>query len=207
MPTNPIDLTTLAAVRAEQQKPADNTDQDAIIATLITQASRSIMDHCSREFAPITTGAARVFELNRHDEGWLALTPYDLASLTSIQIDTDSPTPVTLTPAEYRLYPKNTPEATYRAIRLAPFLLVAPSIRFAFREVTVTGNWGFPTIPETVERACIVTVSEWLRERYLRDPGMSSEFAAAGIPEPARPSALPYNARSLLSEFKDYGSA
>jgi len=197
-----IDLTTLAQVRAEQQKPSANTDQDAIISALITQASAAIIRWTEREFAPITMGLTRTFEWP-WESALVSFAPFDLATLTSVHVDTDIVVGGSLIPAtDYRPWPANAKDGVYTGLRLRPLVFNTGRVMFPERQVQVTGDWGFPTIPDAVRRACIITVNEWLRDRWMRDPGMTVELAAAGMPEAGRPSALPFAARALLEPLR-----
>lgn len=155
------DLCTLADVRLRMQKKTADTAQDALITSLIAPVSAAIMRWTEREFAPVTASAARVFEWDWRGE-FVSLAPYDLRTVTTIQVDTDTVTPITLTTDEYRLWPKPPKDGTYLALRLKPLSLTVGRVVYRNREVTVTGAWGFPSVPSDVAAAAAATVVHWM---------------------------------------------
>lgn len=189
------DLCTISDVRDFMQKPTVDVNQDQVVGSLITAASVEIMRVTGREFAPEVTAAARDFE-------WcwgelLSFGSYDLQTLTSVQIDADEPSPTTLTSEEYRLFPYPARDGVYTALRLAPYSPRGNS-QWAARIVRVTGDWGWPSIPEPVRNACVVTVATWLRRDVS---AFSSVFNVdEGLIE--RPAALPEQANRMLSPYE-----
>lgn len=154
-------LCSLDGVRERMQKKVTDTAQDDMILRFIPQASRQIMRWTEREFAPAMSAAARVFEWPRTGS-FLSLAPYDLRAVTSIQVDTDLPDPITLTVDEYRLWPKPAKDGVYLALRLHPLNMRVGVIPWANREVTVTGDWGWTVVPDDVISAAEATVVHWL---------------------------------------------
>lgn len=191
-----IDLTTRAAVRTFLQKPAADTNQDALIDTLITAASRAIGNYAQREFVP-TASATRQFLLRG---GYtLDLAPYDLRTVTTITLDPDLPVAeqTTLTTADYKLRPKPAVDGTYQQIRLNVTPRDTPG-KPSDREVAISGAWGFAAIPEDVSDACIKTVAIWLR-------GEVQAFATTfSLDEQRleRPEALPSAVRGALRHYR-----
>lgn len=187
------DLTTLAAVRSFLQKGTTETGQDVIIGSLITRASRLIEAETGREFTP-TTGQARTFV---HREGRL-LQVGDLRSVTSIVLDTQlaASSQTTLASTDYALRPKPARDGIYQWVRLPGYPGVVD------REVTITGDWGFATIPDDVAHACIVTVAIWLR----RDVAAFERTFSIEEDRLERPQALPSAVRSGLAHYRRVGS-
>lgn len=188
------DLTTLSAVREFLQKQAVDTEQDDVIASLITRASNLIMRYTEREFAPATTSDTRVFDYE--GRGWLDLAPYDLRSVSSIQIDTDTSSPTTLTSGtDYRLWPRPAVDGTYLALRLD-----TPGVysEWPTRELSITGDWGFASVPSDVAHACIVTVSIWLR----RDVAAFAANMNLDEARVERPEVLPSAVKAGLDHYK-----
>ena len=188
-----VQLVSVADVRKFIQKPDPDQQQDAIIGQLIESASKAMMTAAAREFAPQSSaGTARQFWYCGN--GVLSLTPYDLATLVSVKIDTvEGAGGTTLAAAEYQLKPKPAKDGVYNWLKLNP-LAGPPSSRFAEREVTVTGTWGFPTVPDDVKQWACVTVAEWLRlhvsafsttfnidEQRLERPEMLPSAVYAGL--------------------------
>jgi hypothetical protein len=175
------DLTTLANVREFLRlTDATQNDMDALLSSFITQASDAIKDYCGREFKALSTASqARVFEYRGN--GMLYFAPYDLQTCTSIVIDTHTTNPTTLTANEdYYLKPRNKDAGVWEGIELVGFEPASRSslnVRRPWREVTVTGVWGFPTVPDAVRLACNQLVA-WLYRQHSTVPG--NDLAAQG---------------------------
>jgi hypothetical protein len=189
------DLTTVAAVRAFLQKQTIDVAQDAVIATFITAASVEIMRQYSREFAPATTAVSREFEYE--GGGFLSFGAYDLRALTAVLIDVDETPSTTLVATEYRLFPRPARDGVYTALRLAPYIFGSRT-RWQQRLVRVTGDWGFASVPQPVEQACVATVATWLR----RDVQAFSSTFNIDEGRVERPEALPAQAVRLLDPYR-----
>jgi hypothetical protein len=203
------DLTSLANVKAFLQR--NDTQQDPLIASLITRASDTIHRQTGREFAPATTSATRAFAYT--GGGILDLYPYDVRSITAMTIDSDGGTPTTLVAnTDYQLRPLPARDGVYQYLRLLtqdtgdPGVLTpgwpsdgAPSSRVpSERQISITGAWGFATVPGDIEHACIVTVVTWLRADVQ---AFSTSFS---IDEGRlqRPEALPSAVQALLAPYR-----
>lgn len=198
---NASDLCTLADVRAAEEAPSPDTSRDGLISSLITAASAAIIDEVDREFAPATNGLTRRFPV---DSWTLSLAPYDLRAATLVVLSPESSSPTTLSPTtDYELRPPSAPSGIYTSIRFSGYLGNLLTSDTAFRMghsiVDITGNWGFPAIPENVRRACVLTVLAWIR-RDISALGLSNEFDT----QVQQPTAfgIPYEARRLLTPFK-----
>lgn len=195
------DLCTVEDVRRVLQKPAGDTAQDQVISWLITRASRAITDHCRREFVP-TASATREFVWSG---GYvLSLAPYDLRSVTSVTLDSDLAVAdqTVLTADDYRLRPKPAPDGVYQWVELRrryPTDRHWPrSGEWAEREVKIAGAWGFASIPEDVNLAAAVTVTDWFRERVAAfGARFNQETETVELPE-----ALPSGVRAMLLPYK-----
>lgn len=188
------DLTTLAAAKAFLD--LGTNVRDTVVASEITRASRAITVHCQREFAP-TDNQARAFAWDGAPT--LDLAPYDLRAAAQIVVGTDDPPSQTvLAAADYRLRPKPNPDGVYQTIRVSrnPALWLWPGRTFPEREVTVTGDWGFPAVPADVEHWTIVTVATWLRQSYAPFVEDTQESL---IPEPHN---LPWAAKAGLRHYR-----
>jgi hypothetical protein len=172
------DLTTLSAVRSFLQK--SDTNQDVIISSLITRASAAIQRYCQREFAPTSTGVTRHFEWDGCYP-WLDLAPYDLRTITTVQINTDD-TPTTVTSSQYRLFPYPNPDGVFTALRLDNLTSIG-SPRFRNSRIGITGDWGFAAevsafsgsfnvqterfeFPEALPSAVRAGLDSWRRVNY-----------------------------------------
>ena len=190
-------LTTLDKVREHQQKTdPSNTAQDALIEDMIPVASDLIERYCQREFTNQgTTASARLYRYE--GRGVLNLAPDDLRSVTQIRIDTDGDDPTTLTSSQYRLWPTRAKDGVYTHIHL---VLGASNSWPGYREVEVTGTWGWASVPDAVERATILLTMELIsRTSSFR---ASSEFDTGSPVGPA----IPLHIRSMLSSYKRYSA-
>lgn len=198
------DLTTLASVREFLGIPTAQTDADALLTTLVTQASAMIRMYTGREFASSTGTASAVRIFQYFGGGMLVLDRSDLVSVTSVQIDTDTDTPTTLVSEDdYWLLPPGTRDGVYEAIELryegtaprTPGGLVKP-----WREVTVTGVWGFSSVPNDVKLAANMAVA-FLYRNHSAVPGRD----LAGEGDRFGPVAMPSGVMFLLAPYRHMG--
>lgn len=191
-----IDLCGTADVYSYLQKPVTDTSGTAVTADLITRASRLILNWTGREFAPGTT-ATRSFWYR--GGGWLHLAPYDIRSVGTVQIDTETSSPTTLTQDEdFYLEPLPSPFSVYEAFRFNGIEAYSRP-----RQVEVTGDWGFASVPDDVEQACVLTVGTWLR----RDVHAFSATFNVDEARLERPSALPSAVTGMLNHYRRAGVA
>jgi hypothetical protein len=158
------DLTTLANVRAFLQKQGADQGQDEVIQALITQASVALARYTERQFVE-ESATTKVFEVDQNYESVISFAPYELQSLETLKLDTDTESPVELTPEQFRLWPKPNPDGTYFGVRINPYQTVSSaSFRWGTRrEMSVKGTWGLPSIPIDIVQWANVTVSLWLK--------------------------------------------
>jgi hypothetical protein len=156
-------LTTLEAVRAFMQKGATDTAQDDLIEALIPAASRVIMQWTGREFAPATASATRKFAYR--GGGFLDLAPYDLRSISSAQVDTNTTSATTLAATtDYAFSPLNSQDGVYTALTFPSLTVFDRPGQDSYREISITGAWGFAEVPADVQHWCNVTIVMWLRD-------------------------------------------
>lgn len=200
------DLTTLAQVREHQQRTdSSNTTQDSLIGDLITVASDMIMSHTQREFAPTSgSGSTPVARTYRYDgRGMLNLAPDDARTVTQVRIDTDTSTPTTLEAGtQYKLWPTRSKHEIYSHLHLIGIgggstITDYPS----YREVEVTGTWGWTTVPTPVERACILLVMDLLS----RTSNWKNSEMDALMPSGSSV-AIPLHVRTILSPYKRHSA-
>lgn len=198
----PGDLCTLADVRAYQQKAVGDTAQDALTQAFITRASRLIMRECQREFSTVGTNPqTRTFRYP--DTGsFLSFAPYDLQATSAVVFNPESTSPLTLDASvgDYLLLPTEAPEGVYTGMRFSGWKWLGDPttiLRYGFRQVRITGNWGFPAVPPDVVHACVVTVALWLRREV-------QAFSATFVIDEGRlerPQALPSAVHALLAPY------
>lgn len=170
------------------------TAHDALLADLITRASRLIDDHCGRWFG--TVSQTRTYDaVGLHLSGRLLLLDADLYSLTSIQNGDGA----TITPADVILRPLNWP----------PYFGVSLKQGSGFRwgytgdpegAITVTGQWGFnPAVPDAVEHSAL-RLAAWLyRQRDTGGEGAQIEMTDHGVA--VAPPRLPRDVVDMLSPY------
>lgn len=193
------DLTTLANVRSFLQKQGADMGQDEVIQALITQASVAIARYTERQFVQ-EAAVEKVFEVNQPLTSVVSFAPYELQSVESIKLDTDTTSPTTLEAEEFRLWPKPNPDGTYFGVRLNPYRsLGSANIRWGFRrEMTIKGKWGLPAIPADVIYWTNATVATWLR----RDVAAFETAMNLDDGYLERPKSLPSAAMSGLALYK-----
>lgn len=190
-------LTTLEKVRAHQQKmDPTNTAQDSLIEDMIPVASDLIERYCQREFTNAgTVAAARVYRYE--GRGVLNLAPDDLRSLTQIRIDTDTDDPTTLTSSQYRLWPTRAKDGVYTHVHL---VLGGSSAWPGYRDVEVTGLWGWTAVPDVVARAAVMMTMELVNRTSSFRAGQEFDLG-----QPVGPM-IPLHIRSMLSSYKRYSA-
>jgi len=205
---DPRDLCGLEDVKALMQKSgANGAAQDPLIASLITRASVKIMGDSGREFVPggatsePAVNATRTFEYvwsDTDDETYVDLYPYDLQTtvVPMIVADPDLSSPVTLTTDQYRLSPVPPSQGVYMGVRVRD-LGSSIGTNWRTRQVQVTGNWGFPSVPFDVNQACAETVIHWITSY----PGARRvDQTDAALPA-MTPRSYPMSAVDLLRRF------
>ena len=181
------DLCTLGDVKSFMQHlKEDNAQKDALKEMMITRASAVITTFAEREFVP-TASAARTFTYN--GSGVLNLNPYDLRTVTSISLGTQTETPSELGATEYALRPKPSVYGTYKWVEIKSSELEEET------EVTINGAWGMATIPVDVVHACVLTVAIWLRQDVYVAP---SEWSTGGVANIG----LPPSVKQILSPYR-----
>lgn len=183
------DLCTLVEVKEFLQKDADETDFDDILTSLCARATKAIANFTGREFikASPDNDQARTFWYG--GGGSLDLSPYDLRTVTSVVIDTETSSPTTLVAnTDYFLYPLPAKDGVYQWMEFNGFDTDSR------RRLTITGKWGFDAVPDDVKHWAIVTVVEWFRKDsaafstalqleagFLERPELLPRAAVAGL--------------------------
>lgn len=205
MPTQPPNtLSATALTTLDQAKlwlaegDLDPTQNDRL-TWLINAASNTIMEYAQREFVSTLGSGTRAFALKR--DGLVTFGKWDLQSASLVQIDTETGgSPSTITTDQYQLWPVDAPHGVYRGLKFYSFT-VGPVLRQLYslgRQVSVTGTWGFASVPADVEQACLITVAKWFRRDQV---SWSSE-----LPQPTSSTGneLPLDAIRLLAAYKRF---
>jgi uncharacterized phiE125 gp8 family phage protein len=191
-------LTTLDDVRAQLNMDDTVTDHDTLLEQLIVQATGAIQRHTGCEFVSAAhDGQDPIEDVARRfpytGGAFLHLSPFDATSITSVQLDPDSASPVTLADDEYRLWPVSSRDGEIHTIEL---LASAATYGGPTRIVEVTGRWGWPQVPAEVKQAAEAVVVHWYRVHAQNQQGYSADVDRYG------PVAFPTMARMLLEPFR-----
>ena len=177
--SQPYDLTTVDAVKDTIQLPDGDSDLDVLIPEYISQASTVIMEYCEREFAPLVTNVTRRFKVDGYR---VDFSPYDLNAQTvpTITLHPETVQPVILSTNQYMLKPINPQRGVYQSIQFSGYLVIISQtlIMFNYALVDITGDWGFSTVPDAVQRATNITVASWLTRTA---PGASGPYGIPGM--------------------------
>lgn len=172
MPLASYALTTLAAVKAYIGGQAQSTTtDDSIVEDMINAASELLIIATGREFRSLSTSATRVVEVNA--DGTVDLGGYELRAVSSITANPEGSSPTALTAADYQLTPVDiTSGGGYRGLRL--FNGYRHPGDGHVGTVSITGSWGWQTVPASIELLCRVQVKQW----YDRDKQNRSDIVA-----------------------------
>lgn len=197
------DLCTLADVRNYIDKPTGDRHQDDLLHDLIRAASVAIPRYCGRQFALDTSSSTRTFDLGRvWDRPRVRID--DLSAVPSavaiIDANGDAVGSLTVSGAsqDIEFYPLNRDTAlepiTHIGLRPRATTRLYPD-----RFLTVTGIWGWPSIPDDVRLAAIQQVREWWR----RDNVVASDtFAEELVLSPASTRSLGQGVKRMLTSYR-----
>ena len=180
----------------------DNVD-DGLLEKAIESASRRIDGYCGRFFYKSTSTSINIYPINEY----LLRMPQDLATSTvTIKIDTtaNGTYATTLTQGvDYILEPtdavlQSRPYLNARMVGGATFpLFVTPS----FPTVQVTAQWGWNTVPDDVNQACVLLAMR----QFAR---LNAALGVVGFADMAiTVRAVDPDVRDLLSPYKMFGIA
>lgn len=154
--------TTLATLKGEMKFAGGDTTDDTRLERAIEAASRLIDQHCgwpARHFYK-STSATRHFDADVVSKVWID----DVATVSEVALDPgfDGTFEDVLTSAQYLLTPHNA------AVKGRPFTAVETvqgRKRFpvGVKGVKITGEWGWPAVPDVVEEACLIQSQRFVR--------------------------------------------
>lgn len=209
------ELTDLATVRRHLELPNTDTSRDALITTLIEQASSVIYRHCGREFKKPSPDVdeARIVRVDperrfgRQGYYFVDLYPYDIRTITSAELHWNTPDEQTLvvgTDVVVEPLATATPTSPHPHVFLSPNLVVATGTSFAnfgFVDLRITGRWGWNQIPKDVDYATVITVASWLR-RDVTEFALEMGDARGLAPEAPATFAVPMAAVRILEHYR-----
>jgi hypothetical protein len=189
---------TLAELKARMGVPVSDTADDAIMEAVIEAASRMIDKYCNRVFYS-TAGQVRYFTPATEV---LTFTD-DLQSVSAVATDRnlDRTWSNVIPAADYELGPLNNPSLgfPYTEIRMKP--LAGESFDLGMEMVKVTGTWGFASVPDAVNEACLITAARYFKRK-------DAPFGVAGGGEVGQSVALRAvdpDASVLIAPFRKIG--
>lgn len=175
-------------------RPIQDNDHQ-LLRSLILSASQVCEEFTAHRFT-LESAVAKNFTYD--GEVMLNLAPFDLRAASQVQIDTDV-VPLALDPTQYRFEPRNLPFGVYTHIVLAPYNWGGSGNRrlnwwggggfpgtFAQfgRQVTITGDWGWTTVPEPIRQGVKVLVGRWFNNplglQILRQGQSELQFTRGG---------------------------
>lgn len=189
-----VDLCTVAQVREWLQKPGGDTAQDTVIQNTITRASRAILTYLDREV--VVSGSnpqTRVVDVGGH--AYTRVVPVgDMASTPTavLILGEDGATVATLTVGTdvqaLPLVRRSWEPITHLRLRDSAGTLDS---RY---QLSVTGSWGWPAVPEDITQAAVMTAGSWVR-RYVQ--AFTTSYSPEAVEEGA-PESIPGAARAML---------
>lgn len=175
------DYLTTAELKAWLRK--NDSSDDALLAEVITAASRAVDWHCGRQFGSITEAVARYYVWGGElVEGRQALLIDDLATTTDlvVTVDTDGDGDADQTlvsGTDFDLWPANAPADGLTWTRLVLRTGAGAAWPTGYhRAVAITARWGWPAVPASVKQATRFQAARWFTRR-------NAPFGVAGSPE------------------------
>ncbi len=165
------DYVTLAEIKA--QLGIDDTEDDVLLAVMITTSCRAIDTETNRQFGATAGAEARTYRAEWRDEraAWVAVIDDTFASTVTIENnDGDAIT-------DYRLEPRNAAALgrPYERLVVGRDSSVVPV--WPDYELEVTANpWGWTAVPPAVKGATRLQVSRFFARR-------ESPYGVAGSPD------------------------
>lgn len=160
-------LITLDDARRYLSLSDSDVDDDPDLAAMVEAASRQIMLFAGRQFAPAASAEERPFD---YDGGsYLSLADNDLRAATLVTLTYAGGDPITLDTTRYSLHPRPPRDGVYTYLRLRRHhhrharLFWPHTDDDVDAEISITGDWGFETVPTDVQLACKMQVAVWHR--------------------------------------------
>ena len=153
-----------------------DTIDDALIENSINAASRMIDQYCNRYFYSGSAGEVRYYQANDGFVCWID----DLQAITELKTAATDPTifDTTWASGDYQLVPNNQRAngaySPYTAIYAVDNYLFPVWAEMAL--VKVTGTFGWASIPQPIQFACIIQASRLFKR-------LESPLGVAGVSE------------------------
>jgi hypothetical protein len=193
-------LVSLGLARSYVLGSPSEASKDEQIAFLINWTSRAFRNYVKREFVP-HDAVTRTFEYQ--GGGYLSLSPFELRSVDTVSLYTDTDDVIELTTDDYRLEPRGgTLEGTYLILDLITADPLETSNNFRW-QVEIEGDWGMSEIPADVKGAALIMIKDlWMNPGAFRSynvgPVQLAEGELAGL---APVGSVPPGARRALRPY------
>lgn len=163
---------TLSDVKASLR--ITDTIDDALIENSINAASRMIDQYCNRYFYSSSAGEVRYFQANDGFVCWID----DAQSITTLETSSTDPLlfDTTWQSADYQVMPAN----RYANGAYYPITAITATDNYLFPVwadialVKVTGQFGWPSVPEPIKFAAIIQASRLFKR-------LESPLGVAGV--------------------------
>jgi hypothetical protein len=170
---------TLAAVKARLKVTSTDATDDALIESLVEQASRLLDGECGRRFYVNSVDETRYYS-SRNGQ---VIFVEDLVSVTTLKLDLDLDRTYEVTAAttDYDLLPSNS------ALINEPYTWIecAPLGRYTFpsqrKGIQIVGKFGFPAVPADIAEACEVIVIGAYHARFGENTTGAAIVTGAGV--------------------------
>lgn len=184
-------LCTLDDLKLYLGQPDEVVDDDLLIR-LINAASDAIYTLTGREFKTIGTNPqTRTFDASEiYANGFLYVGDY--TDVTNIVVYNSSDDVVATDPDYIKLPRNRMPWEPYQAIRFKTQTVSSTDY------IDITGSWGFPSVPEEIRQACVVTAFIW----YERDIAKFSGTFSISEDRVELPRAVPAQVSDSLSRYQ-----
>lgn len=177
------DYCTLAELKAHLR--ITDTADDTALAVCITSASRAIDQYCYRPFGITGSAIQRLFTWHgQRIDGAMALCIDDLMTTVGLVVTADTVGDFTYSTTlvlntDFDLYPYNAIADAIpftHLIRRETSVLSWPAPASSVRAFSVTANWGWATVPSSVEIATLIQAARYFVRR-------DSPYGISGSPD------------------------
>ena len=186
---------SLADLKAELNIGGADTSYDTKLEIALNAASRQIDGHCGRFFYQDSALSVRTY----HADDWEECNTDDISTTTGLIVKTDDnddgtfETTLTIN-TNFILLPTNAavsyPVQPYTCIRLVDTGISAFPMSYSGRPgVQVTAKFGWPTVPDDVEKACLVQATQLFKASDAVFGGLSFEAGILRVRDTLNPMA------------------
>lgn len=212
MPTVTLATYALTTVERVKQQGSGIRDVDPTsdmqLAFLINDASVQMMSFAQREFKSALVGSQpRTFQLDYRNtySAYIDFGDYDAATVSAVVAETQPTggnTTLDISTLQYQAQPVEKWNGVYTGIVVfSPASMWGAAFAAGIQHTaTVTGVWGFPSVPADVESMCVETVKEWYLTGYavtnaVGIPGESDQVVQGPRHQ------LPYSVKQGLTRY------